>query len=236
MQRYFAKEKKENNFLLSDNDLYHITTVMRMKDKDLIEVVYDCVLYICSLNINDKKIDIEIQNEIKNKIDDININLILPFLKEQKQDLVIQKATELGVSKITFLRTERTLVKIDDKKKVDKLNRWYKIAKEASEQSKRLDIPLIEIKDTFKDIENIEGIKLVCDTSEKSKTIKSALKKLDKCGTINIVIGPEGGLSNKEMQYLNNIGFSSISLGNRILRVETVPLYILSIINYEIME
>jgi len=66
--------------------------------------------------------------------------------------------------------------------------------------------------------------------------IKTSLKTINKYDTINIVIGPEGGLSNNEIKYLNEIGFKSVSLGNRILRVETVPLYILSIINYELME
>ncbi len=235
MQRYFAKEKQENNFILNDNDLYHITTVMRMKTNDKIEVVYNNILHICTLNIsNDIKIIIE--KEIKAEDNNKRINLILPLLKEQKQDLVIQKATELGVNKLIFLQTERTLVKIEENKKIKKLERWYKIAKEASEQSKRLDIPVIEIKNDLKDLNNLKGLNLVCDTKETKKNIKNALKNQGMYDTINIVIGPEGGLSNKEIEYLNKIGFESITFGNRILRVETVPIYLLSIINYELME
>lgn len=236
MQRYFALDKNENNFILSDNDYFHITTVMRMKNNDKIEVVFNNTLYICSVLINNDDVIIREIEKVKKIEKDINITLILPFLKEQKQDLIIQKSTELGVRKLIFLNTERTIVKIDKKKINDKLNRWYKIAKEASEQSKRLDIPVIEIKDTFKDLENIKGINIVCDTNEKKNSIKNTLKVIDKYGTINIVIGPEGGLSLNEISYLNKIGFKSVSLGNRILRVETVPLYILSIINYEVME
>ena len=235
MQRYFALDKKDNTFILNDSDYYHIRTVMRMKDNEDIEVVYNNSLYICNLSINED-IKVNIKEKIKEIDKDINITLILPLLKEQKQDLIIQKSTELGVKKLVFLNTERTIVKIEEKKKLDKLNRWYKIAKEASEQSKRLDIPVIELKDSFKDLENIKGINLVCDTKEVNFNFKKALKTLDKYGTINIVIGPEGGLSDKEIEYLNKIGFKSVSLGNRILRVETVPLYILSIINYEVME
>ena len=235
MQRYFALDKKDNTFILNDSDYYHIRTVMRMKDNEDIEVVYNNSLYICNLSINED-IKVNIKEKVKEIDKDINITLILPLLKEQKQDLIIQKSTELGVKKLVFLNTERTIVKIEEKKKLDKLNRWYKIAKEASEQSKRLDIPVIELKDSFKDLENIKGINLVCDTKEVNFNFKKALKTLDKYGTINIVIGPEGGLSDKEIEYLNKIGFKSVSLGNRILRVETVPLYILSIINYEVME
>ena len=204
MQRYFALDKKDNTFILNESDYYHIKTVMRMKDNEDIEVVYNNSLYICNLSINED-IKVNIKEKVKEIDKDINVTLILPLLKEQKQDLIIQKSTELGVKKLVFLNTERTIVKIEEKKKLDKLNRWYKIAKEASEQSKRLDISVIELKDSFKDLENTKGINLVCDT--------------------------------KEVNFnLNKIGFKSVSLGNRILRVETVPLYILSIINYEVME
>ena len=190
MQRYFALDKNENNFILSNNDYFHITTVMRMKNNDKIEVVFNNTLYICSVLINNDDVIIREIEKVKKIEKDINITLILPFLKEQKQDLIIQKSTELGVRKLIFLNTERTIVKIDKKKINDKLNRWYKIAKEASEQSKRLDIPVIEIKDTFKDLENIKGINIVCDTNEKKNSIKNTLKVIDKYGTINIVIGP----------------------------------------------
>ena len=234
MQRYFALKKIDNSFLLSDNDIYHIKTVMRMKNNDKIEVVYDNSLYLCELDISDN-IYINILEKVKVKKDETNVVLILPLLKEQKLDLIIQKSTELGVKKLIFLNTERTIVKIDKNKVEDKLNRWYKIAKEASEQSKRIDIPIIELKDTFKDLD-VSGLKFVCDTKNDKYTIKTALKTIDKYDTINIVAGPEGGLSSNEVKYLNEKGFKSVSLGNRILRVETVPLYILSVINYEMME
>lgn len=234
MQRYFALKKEGNYFILNESDYYHISTVMRMKNNEKVEVVLDNTLYICEI-IYDSCIKIKEVEKVKKIDKDINVTLILPLLKEQKQDLIIQKSTELGVKKLIFLNTERTIVKIEEKKKLDKLNRWYKIAKEASEQSKRLDIPVIEIKENFKDLNDIKGINLVCDTKIKN-SIKSTLKKIDKYDTINIVIGPEGGLSDNEVEYLNKIGFKSVSLGNRILRVETVPLYILSIINYEVME
>ena len=232
MQRYFALKKIDNSFILSDSDIYHIKVVMRMNTNDLIEVVYDKTLYLCELII-DKDITINIKNELSKISEDINITLILPILKEQKMDLIIQKATELGVNKLIFINTERTIVKIDKNKIDNKLNRWIKIAKEASEQSKRYNIPIIEIRSGIKDLIGLKG--LVCDTNSK-EMIKTSLKTINKYDTINIVIGPEGGLSKNEIKYLNEIGFTSVSLGNRILRVETVPLYILSIINYELME
>jgi len=236
MQRYFAKNKKENEFILDNNDIYHILTVMRMKNNDEIEVVYDEELYICIIKLEDKNIKIISDKKIKKNNSRKKINLILPILKEQKQDLIIQKATELGVNKLIFLETERTIVKIDENKINKKLERWYKIAKEASEQSKRLDIPIIEVKKNFKSLNSTNDLNLVCDTLEKENNLKNSLKTMSNYDTINIVIGPEGGLSKDEIKYLNSIGYKSVTFGEKILRVETVPIYLLSIINYELME
>ena len=126
------------------------------------------------------------------------------------------------------------MVKIDGKEN-KKIERWNKICKEASEQSKRLDIPFIT---NVKKIEQLEydGLKIVCSTREKDNTIKKVLKNNLKCDTIIMLIGPEGGLTELEEDKLVNMGFKLVTLGNNILRVETVPIYLLSILNYELME
>jgi len=237
MQRYFAKEKKENIFLLNENDLYHIRTVMRMEENDKIEVVYEEKLYICKIKNVKEDIKIEIVEEVKMNIKKTpEIILVLPILKEQKMDFVLQKATELGVSKIIPVTTSRTLVKLDKAKEEKRIIRWSKICKEAAEQSKRTTIPKIERLQNFTDLKSIEGLKILCSTIETKKTLKNLLQSSHHYDKMFIVVGPEGGLSFDEEKYLNEIGFISVSLGSRILRVETVPLYILSIMQYEFME
>ncbi len=111
-----------------------------------------------------------------------------------------------------------------------------RICKEASEQSKRNSIPDVEIIDKIEDLKKIEGHNFTCSTQEKINNIKKVLKNIKNCDKINLVIGPEGGISEKEELLLNKIGFESISLGNLIMRVESVPLFLMSIINYEYME
>ncbi len=233
MQRYFSKEKIGNYLKLSDNDLYHIRTVMRMNNSDKIEIVYNQELYLCELEENMGKI---IKKEATNLINKLNITLVVPLLKEQKMDLILQKSTELGVDVIIPAIMERSIIKIDDRKVKQKIERWQKICKEASEQSKRLDIPKVADIHTFNDLKSIDGVKLICSTSEKTQNLKNIIKKCQNYDKIILVIGPEGGLSEKEEKYLKEIGFISISLGNRIMRVETVPLFLLSIFNYESME
>lgn len=233
MQRYFARDKIDNIFILDDSDIHHITNVMRMKSGDFIEVVYDEVLYKCNVLIDDS-VRIMYDSILSSDFNDsMEIILIVPVLKEQKMDLVLQKSTELGVSRIIPIITERTIVKVSDEKK--KLLRWGRIVKEASEQSKRVNVPVI---DSIKRIDDLvfDGVKIVCSTKEKQKNIKNVMHNIHECDKMYIVAGPEGGLSENEEEKLNELGFVSTTLGNRILRIETVPLFILSIINYELME
>lgn len=237
MQRYFSKEKIDNRFILNEDDLYHIKTVMRMKDNDNIIVVYDKKAYLCCLENVKENIQILIEKELE-KVDykTPNITLIIPVLKEQKMDLILQKSTELGVTEIIPFIASRSIVKLNEKDYSKKLERWGKIVKEAAEQSHRIDIPNITSIKTINELNGIGGIKVVCSTKEKVKNIKLVMKNVETCDKINLVVGPEGGLTELEEEKLNKMGFESITLGSRILRVETVPLMLLSIINYEFME
>ncbi len=231
MQRYFVAKKEENNFILNKEDLYHIKTVMRMKNGDSIEVVYQKELYLCSYQ---DQIAVPIK-KIESSMTSSRVTLIIPLVKEQKMDYILQKSTELGVEKIIPYYAEHSVIKIDGKEE-KKLERWRKIVKEASEQSKRLEIPEIPAIYTLKQIGDLPGNNLICSTREKTQNIKKYLTNHKNYDRINIVIGPEGGLSLKEEEYLCSCHFTRISLGNYIMRVETVPLYLLSVINYENME
>lgn len=237
MQRYFSDKLKDNKFELREDDMYHITRVMRMTSGDKIEVVCNENVYLCCLESVNNKLEVSVvsvsakeEKEIKEKV------LIIPLLKETKMDLILQKATELGVDKIIPVVMERSIIKLERDKEIKKLERWSKICKEASEQSMRLNIPVISNVKTLKDLENLDGLKIVCSTKEKKNSIKLFLQSHKTYDRINIVVGPEGGLSPKEEEYLNSIGFESVTLGEQIMRVETVPMYILSVINYENME
>lgn len=237
MQRYFSNRLIDNKFELKSDDIYHITRVMRMKTGDKIEVVYNEKVHLCCLEIVNHNVKVNILSE--NKKDEQKVCekiLVIPVLKENKMDLILQKATELGVDKIIPIAMERCIVKVDKDREEKKLERWNRICKEASEQSMRVTIPVITTVKKLEDLENMDGVKLVCSTIERKNTIKMFLQSHKTYDKIIIAIGPEGGLSLKEEQYLNSIGFSSVTLGNQIMRVETVPMFMLSVINYENME
>lgn len=233
MQQYFAKNK---NLDLEDSDYHHIKHVMKMKCGDLIKIVFDDTIYMCKLNnINDisfEVIDKTIQDKKKQKQIDVAFSLI----KEQKLNYLLQKTTELGVNRIIPIETKRSVVKIENKKRSSKIERWKKILKEASEQSFRSEIPKINDISNLKDLVNMNyDLKLLCSLNKNTKNIKKVLPKFDNCVKILLVVGPEGGFDLSEEEYLLSNGFVSISLGDTVLRAETAPVVALSMINYEFM-
>lgn len=236
MQRYFAIQKVDNSMILEESDWYHIRRVMRMNDGDKVEVVFESKLYICKIcDVNDMS-SLSIVSE-ETVLDDFmpQVTLIVPLLKEQKLDFIFQKSTELGVSQIIVVPMERTVVKLDEKKD-KKLLRWNRICKEASEQSKRCQVPEVRFFTNLTELDCLSGLRLVCSTVETEKNVKKLLQSKIKYDKLNIVVGPEGGLSIKEEEYLKQIGFIPVTLGKRIMRAETVPLFVLSVLNYEYME
>ena len=190
MQRYFTNKLIDNYFILNDDDLYHINKVMRMKENDKVEVVFKNNVYSGIITSNGIKKDELLSEEVTLK----NITLIIPLLKETKMDLILQKATELGVSRIIPVRMERSIIKLNEQDYLKKQLRWQKICKEASEQSKRTNIPLVDKLENISSL-NLDGLNIICSTSENSNTLNNILKNMDKYDKINIAIGPEGGFT-----------------------------------------
>ena len=234
MQRYMVDN---SNLELDIDDKRHIINVMRMNVGEIFNIVYDKKVYTCEITeISKKDLKYRVIDE-KCEVDNKSYKVIIAcsLIKEQKMDYLLQKAAELGVDEIIPVISERTIVKINDKKET-KMNRWCKILKEACEQSHRNSIPKIHDITSLKDLIHVDAdLKIVCNTNEMSKNIKKVLQDNKKSGTIVIVVGPEGGLSDFEVDYLVKNDFISTTLGSNILRAETVPLFILSVINYEFL-
>ncbi len=231
MQRYFAESKINDDFILKESDIHHIKNVMRNKIEDQIEVVYDGKIYISAI-ASLEPIKLQIIKEIdEDREIDINLTIAVSLVQEQKFDLILQKLTELGISTIIPLKTDRSIVKLDDKKITKKLTRWQMICKEASEQSKRTIIPKVTDIKTLQELNDINiKNKFICSLSENTLKLNEYLK--DELKDILFVIGPEGGFSQNEENYLLKNGFKPVSLGKQVLRVETAAIYIASIINY----
>ena len=237
MQRYFSNSLTNNIFTLSKDDSYHIKKVMRMNNFDRIEIVHDSMTYICEIINLDNLVEARIVEKIKEDAEfNKKVILVQSLVNEQKMDLILQKSTELGISEIYAYKATNSVVKENDKSN-KKIERWQKIVKEASEQSKRTIIPQIKGIISLKELINIDAnLKIMLSVNENKKSIKNVLQENSNCDILIIVVGPEGGFTKDEEKILQENGFISTTLGNRVLRTETASLAILSMINYEWMD
>ena len=236
MQKYFGEKKiSENVIKLYEEDFNHIKNVMRMKYNDEILVVLDNISYLSTLNDDLKSVTI-VKEDNKN-ICDNGVILYVPVLNEIKMRMILEKSTELGVKKIIPIYFNRCKFKINKDKEDKMLLRWRKIVREASMQSHRNNIPEIGHVLKLKDIKSLTNVNILCSTDNTNvNNVKKVLNNVNNSDIIQVVFGPEGGITNNEQDYLVDLGFIKTTFGDRILRTETVPLYILSIINFMKME
>lgn len=241
MNRFFVDRDQivDNRIEILGKDVRHIKNVLRLKPKDQIEVICDGMTYICEImELGSNNIPLLILDSFEGKNEPpIDIVLYQGIAKGSKMDFIIQKATEIGISEIYPIITHRTVVKIKDRKKEQKkVERWQAIVEEASKQSKRDRLPMInditsfnEMIDILKDQSNI----IVPYEEEETFGLKEALKNIEE-GKIHIIIGPEGGFEEEEVEMLKAINGKSVTLGPRILRTETAGLVVGSIVLYEL--
>ncbi len=237
MQRYFCEKSISDKVILSKEDSYHITKVMRMNLDDLIEIVIDKNTYISKIVKLGNSVEALILDEIdENNELDTQVTLVQSIVKEQKMDYILQKSCELGVFKIIPYKAGRSVVNFSGKEN-KKTMRWQTILKEASEQSKRNIIPEITQPMSLSEIVNLQeyDIKILCTIEENTKTLKKVLSNLSRSDKMLIVVGPEGGFTEEETRTMVSNGFVTVSLGKSVLRTETASLFILSAIRYHNM-
>ena len=244
MYKFFVSEEQIQNgeIKVIGDDLNHIRNVLRLKESDEILLCNrnNGVNYNTKINeINKEFIKCKIISEESGCSEcNVRVDIFQGLPKFDKMEFIIQKSVELGVNNIYPLELERCIVKIDDKSKVKKIERWQKIAEVAAKQSKRDRIPeiknIIDLEKVCKNIGNYDKI-IVAYENETKNTLKDELKKLDRNKELNIgiIIGPEGGLTEEEVNKLITCGAKVVTLGKRILRTETASLVILSDIGYE---
>ena len=201
-----------------DKKCYY-ATIKQIKDQE-IEVILDSM--------------IEAQTELP-----IEVTIAQGLPKGDKFEWVIQKATECGASEFIPLEMERSVVKLDAKKAGKKIERWNKIAKEAAEQSHRQMVPTVTSVQTLKQLLAKASQYDIClfayeETAKQGQLaqLKQTLSTIENHKKLLVIVGPEGGISEKEETILLESGFKPCALGPRILRTETAPIYILSAISY----
>lgn len=246
MRKFFVNENQIYNNVIEivGEDVNHIKNVLRLACGELIKIcdMDNSINYISKIDeIEKDKVLCSIQSVSENEAEsNVEISIFQGLPKADKMELIIQKGTELGVKDFTPVNFERCIVKIQGKDEIKKIDRWQKIAQMAAKQSGRDIVPKINGIKSIKNLCSIFSdydIVLVAYELEKENTLKVELKKIlnnnDKI-KIAIIIGPEGGISEKEIELFKEAGAKIITLGNRILRTETVCLMCTSIIMYEL--
>ncbi len=242
MPVYFIRSEQidQNQVHLDKNLQHHLRNVLRLKVGECILLVdehpkrYEARVTASHPHPIALSIESETLPPLKNSP---TIRLAVAFIKKDKMDWLVQKATELGVSSFTPLITERTVIRPEMKNTLHQQTRWEKIAREAAQQSCQWRIPHIETPlpfETFLSEKNHDAFQVICTERHVSlpgqTNIRDAISGKNR-GTI--LIGPEGGWTTSEQSQAGAAGFNPISLGEHILRTETAALAILSILQYE---
>lgn len=232
MFNFFAKDPPDNNgrYIICGNDCNHIKNVLRMKIGDEFLVSYNGKSSLCRLEafegdfISAISVDgFQRDNELK-----VNLQLFQGLPKSDKMELIIQKCTELGISEITPVQMNRSVVKLEEKKKKAKTERWQAIAESAAKQSKRSLIPTVNppvsLNEVIRKIPDFDLFLVPYENENGMKETTDALKAIHPGMKIGFLIGPEGGFDEKEINSLITCGCKALSLGKRILRTETAAI------------
>ncbi len=245
MSKFFVTSKfiNDDEIKIIGKDVNHIKNVLRKKKGEELTICNqdNSMNYLGEIiKVEEDFIQCKIVKELEsNSESNIKVTILQGLPKADKMEWVIQKAVELGVFDITPIEMKRCVVKLTDKDKMKKLQRWQKIAEVAAKQCGRNRIPTINNIQSIKNICNLcteYDIVIVAYENEKQNKLKCELQKLNhnKELKIAVLIGPEGGIDVSEIQSLKENGAKIVTLGNRILRTETVALHVLSIIMYEL--
>ena len=230
MRRFYAPKENfgKGKIILSLDETRHLRDVLRLREGEKVQVFDGAGKeFLCAIEtISKKETSLKIVEETAPSAPESNLDLTLAvaLLKGEKFDLVIQKAVELGVSKLVPLNTKRADVRLKDADK--KQERWQKIALEACKQSGRARLMQIELPvDSEKFITAAEGARILF--AERSGAPFSAIKADKK---ITALVGSEGGWENAEIEFAASNGFQIITLAGRILRAETAAIAISAVL------
>ena len=232
MFNFFAEEnsRQGNYFYITGSDYNHIKNVLRMKTGEEFLVSSDGISNLCRLDgfEGDSAVAEIIEENYQSTDLPVEIYLFQGLPKSDKMELIIQKAVELGVHAIIPTQMQRCVVKLDDKKKKSKTQRWQTIAESAAKQSKRSAVPqvydAVSYGEALNMAKDLDVLMVPYECADGMKATKRVLSQIKVGSKVGIIIGPEGGFEESEIEKAIAIGGESVSLGKRILRTETAAI------------
>ncbi len=219
-----------DKIVLSKEQSHHALSVLRLHHEK-VRIVYDGEAYFGDGYSENKNFVVDIlEQDLSEKELPCEVTLMMGLIRKEKMEFVLQKCTELGVTKIIPFVSSRAIVHYDTNKVNKVLQRWNLILEESSAQCKRNKIPELTEIVSFKDLPKYKESQNFI-AYENAKCEHHLFGEGLNTESISYVIGPEGGFSEEEIEYLVSNGFKMTSFGNRILRAETAAIYGMSILS-----
>lgn len=247
MHRFFSEEinSTSGEIRLSGSDAHHASQVLRLAEGDKIKVSSgDGRDYTCRItSVSNEEVVAVIEDICGNAAElPVRITLYQGFPKGDKMDFILQKAVELGATRIVPVWMSRSVVKMDAAKAAKRRDRYQAIAEAAAKQSGRGVIPevgtFLGMKEAVNEAKKLNRILLPYENAEGMDAARSCIDEIckdaaeGKVQSLGIFIGPEGGFEEAEVKALEEAGALTISLGHRILRTETAGMALLSILGF----
>lgn len=220
-------------------ELYrHMARVLRLKQGSEVKLIDDAGRHLCGTidEVGAKSLTVRITSTLNasEQEQSLRITLYQGLPKGEKLDLILQKCTELGVAEVVTFDAARSIVKLRGERSAGRLERCEKIVQEAARQSGRPSAPRVSIGGSLDAVlrEAHQAVKLLLWEGEQTARLRDSLEAYGSPESVAIVVGPEGGLSDEEVEQAIACGFTPVSLGRRILRTETAGLAVLSILQF----
>lgn len=238
MHRFFIPQLYNEEMSITGVDAKHIGKVLRMQPGDKLQIVSDDgVSALAEVTaISESTVTVRCLEVLAESHEPaVKITLAQGLAKGEKMDFIIQKAVELGAYSIVPVAMEHSVVRLDGAKADKKVERWQKIAEAAAKQSKRDIIPQVQAVQSVSQMlaNNNCKTKIIAYECEDRMSLKTALREAGQLDDLLLIIGPEGGISEGELNKAREAGAVPVSLGRRILRAETAGLVAMSAIFYE---
>jgi 16S rRNA (uracil1498-N3)-methyltransferase len=242
MRRFVVDEvlSTQRPLLITGSEAKHMTTVLRMGPGDRIILLgkdgerFQAVIR----ETAPRRVLVDVECPLPSPAPSpVHITLCQALLKSHRMDLLVEKTSELGVNRVLPYRAERTVVQVEESKAPSKVRRWREIAQSAAKQSDRgtpAEIgPLYSFNEMLAVLSEEPAMRILLWEREATRSLKDLLRSHSPAARVVAMVGPEGGLTEREVKEAGEAGFVSVSLGSRILRAETAAISLVTVIQYE---
>jgi 16S rRNA (uracil1498-N3)-methyltransferase len=229
-RRFFVPQVRDAHAEIGGDEARHLTQVLRVEPGQMYEISDNKSVYLAEIESARKSlVQFRVLERLPDPVPQMPIELLVALFKFDRLELLLEKATELGVTSVRFVRAERSdkgLEKAAEKR----IERWRRIAMEASQQSRRLRMP-----DLYEPVRFNEAIhtsatcRLFLDEDRKGIPLIEAVPRTAE--SVALLVGPEGGWPEHERTAAREAGWTSVSLGEQILRAETAAIAALAVVN-----